>query len=309
MFTVYTHRASRTTHHCVQQQAQQQKQRQAQQQEQQHQKIAEQHQKIAEQQYQEGAEQQHQKPTAPDSEEEEDEDGDVTQIFVKTDEGRTSALQVTNRDTTGEIVRRACGRTTVDEGSWHVQCQGRMFRNEDIAGSCRVEDGDMLQLTRRICGGGGNKNRKRSAKKENTGRRVDQEKEKVVSELNEARITRMLRERSDDDIERLIRASVNWSKESLGVSDEIEEGIRNMLERFQHERLAEEGDRRKGPQKGRGCASLVQCGVDGHHEFGRDTRQRQGEREWRQRRARGKRKLSRRRRASTTKTGKKGAHG
>ena len=87
--------------------------------------------------------------------------------------------------------------------------------------------------------------RKRSAKKESTGRRVDQ----VMSELNEARITRMLRERSDDDIDRLIKASVNWSKESLGVSDEIEEGIRNMLERFQHERLAEEGDRRRGPPK------------------------------------------------------------
>ena len=89
----------------------------------------------------------------------------------------------------------------------------------------------MLQLTRRIRGGGGNKNRKRSAKKENTGRRVDQEKEKVVSELNEARITRMLRERSDDDIERLIKASVNWSKESLGVSDEIEEAARKVSTR------------------------------------------------------------------------------
>ena len=164
MFTVYTHTASLTTHHCVQQQAQQQKQRQAQQQEQQHQEIAEEHQKNAEQQYQEGAEQQHHKPTAPDSEEEDDEDGEVTQIFVKMDEGRTSALQVTSRETTGGIVQRAWGRTIVDEEG-HVQCQGRMFRSGDTAGSCRV-DGDMLQLTRRMCGGAGNKNRKRSAKKE-----------------------------------------------------------------------------------------------------------------------------------------------
>ena len=161
----------------------------------------------------------------------------------------------------------------------------------------------MLQLTRRTCGGGGNKNRKRSAKKENTGRRVDQ----VVSELNEARITRMHRERSDDDIERLIKASVNWSKESLGVSDEIEEGIRNMLERFQHERLAKEGDRRKGPQKGRGCESLVQCGVDGHDELD-ETRGRgkvkgsggKGEHEGRGNYRGG---------GPSTKTGKKGAHG
>ena len=102
------HIASRTTHHCVQKQAQQQKQRQAQQQEQQHQKIAEQHEKNAE--YQQGAEQKHQKPTAPDSKEEEDEDGEVTQIFVKTDEGRTSALQVTSRDTIGECGERADGR-------------------------------------------------------------------------------------------------------------------------------------------------------------------------------------------------------
>ena len=192
-----------------------------------------------------------------------------------------------------------------------MQCQGRMFRSGDTAGSCRV-DGDMLQLTRRMCGGGGNKNRKRSAKKESTGRRVDQEKEKVVSELNEARMTRMLRERSDDDIERLIKASVNWSKESLGVSDEIEEGIRNMLERFQHERLAEEGDRRKGPQKGRGCASLVPWGVDGHDELDK-TRGKgkgsggKGEHEGRGRyRGGGKGKNVP---APTSKTGKKGAHG
>ena len=49
---------------------------------------------------------------APDSEEEEDEFGDVTQIFVKTDEGRTSALQVTSRDTTGECGERADGRSS-----------------------------------------------------------------------------------------------------------------------------------------------------------------------------------------------------
>ena len=81
---------------------------------------------------------------APDSKEEEDEDGEATQIFVKTDEGRTSALQVTNIDTIGETVWRACGRTIVDEGGWYVQCQGRIFRISDTAGSCRVEDGDML---------------------------------------------------------------------------------------------------------------------------------------------------------------------
>ena len=48
----------------------------------------------------------------------------MIQTFVRTDEGRTSALQVTSRDTIGEIVRRACGRTVVDEGGWYVQCQG-----------------------------------------------------------------------------------------------------------------------------------------------------------------------------------------
>ena len=201
-----------------------------------------------------------------------DVDEEVMQIFVKTDEGRTSALQVTSRDTIGEIVQRACGRRVVDEGGWYVQCQGRMSRSRDTTGSCRVENGDMLQLTRRICGGGRNKNRKRSAKKERTERRVDHEEEEVESivmdpaqakedsELNETRISRMLRERSKADIERLIKALVNWSKESLGVSDEIEEGIRKMLERFQHERPAQEGDIRKGHKEGRGCASLVQGG-------------------------------------------------
>ena len=127
----------------------------------------------------------------------------------------------------------------------------------DIAGSCRVEgwrhvavDAQDMWRWRETRAGRGLR------RKENTGRRVDQEKEKVVSELNEARITRMLRERSDDDIDRLISASVNWSKESLGVSDEIEEGIRNMLERFQHERLAEEGrSQERTPKRQRMCES------------------------------------------------------
>ena len=133
----------------------------------------------------------------------------------------------------------------------------------------------MLQLTRRICGGGGNKNRKRSAKKERTQRRVDQEEEKVESivmdaaqtkedsELNETRITLMLREQSKEQIERLIKTSVIWSKESL----EIEEGMGKMLERLQNERPAKEEDSRTGPEEGRGYASFVQREVDGHDVF------------------------------------------
>ena len=45
---------------------------------------------------------------------------------------------------------------------------------------------------------------------------------------------------------------------SLGVSHEIEEGIRKMRERLIPERPAEEEDSRKGPEEGRGSASLVQ---------------------------------------------------
>ena len=46
------------------------------------------------------------------------------------------------------------------------------------------------------------------------------------NDLNETRIHRILRERSKADVERLIQASVRWSKESLGVSDGIENGLR-----------------------------------------------------------------------------------
>ena len=46
--------------------------------------------------------------------------------------------------------------------------------------------------------------------------------------------------------------------ESIGVSHEIEEGIRKMRERLIPERPAEEEDSRKGPEEGRGSASLVQ---------------------------------------------------
>ena len=70
---------------------------------------------------------------------------------------------------------------------------------------------------------------------------MDSARTKEDSELNETRITRMLRERSNDDLERLIKASVNW----LGVSDEIQESITKMLESCKHERPAEEEDSRK----------------------------------------------------------------
>ena len=43
--------------------------------------------------------------------------------------------------------------------------------------------------------------------------------------------------------------------ESLGVSHEIEEGIRKMRERLIPERPAEEEDSRKGPEEGRGSGS------------------------------------------------------
>ena len=45
---------------------------------------------------------------------------------------------------------------------------------------------------------------------------------------------------------------------SLGVSYDIEEGIRKMRERSIPERPAEDEDSRKGLEEGRGCASLVQ---------------------------------------------------
>ena len=87
------------------------------------------------------------------------------------------------------------------------------------------------------------------------------------NEQIETRINRMLRERSREDVERLIKFSVDWSKDSLEVSDGIEDGIINMLGRMQPEGPAEEEESRKGPKEGRGCASLVQREVDGHNEL------------------------------------------
>ena len=86
---------------------------------------------------------------------------------------------------------------------------------------------------------------------------MDAAQTKEDNELNETKSTRMPREQSDDDMERLIKASVNWSKESLGVSDEIEDGIRRRLERLQHERPAEEEKSKKRPKESTGCATLV----------------------------------------------------
>ena len=69
---------------------------------------------------------------------------------------------------------------------------------------------------------------------------MDSQQTKEDSDLNETRIIQILRERSSDEKERIIKGSANWCKENLGDSDEIENGIGKMLERLKPERPAEE---------------------------------------------------------------------
>ena len=78
-------------------------------------------------------------------------EGDVDEevlawIFVTTDEGTTSAFQVTTTDTIGEApCGHPVGRRVIDVRSWSTwDVKSWMTRNRDTTGSSRVENGDML---------------------------------------------------------------------------------------------------------------------------------------------------------------------
>ena len=71
-------------------------------------------------------------------------------------------------------------------------------------------------------------------------------------------IERYVLERALDRTEQVRVDEHSVGVKSLGVSHEIEEGIRKVRERLMPERPAEEEDSRKGPEEGRGSASLVQ---------------------------------------------------
>ena len=166
--------------------------------------------------------------------------GRADQIFVKMDGFKTLPLDVSPNDKVGDILRWIQSSACDSKQDMYATCEGRVLMKDDEFKSGGVQDGSTVQVMRRMRGGGRHKEKKRkgSAKEERTEHRVDQKEEKVEgvamgeaqkiedNEENETRITRMLRERSKEYVQRLIKASVNWSKESLGVSDEIREGIR-----------------------------------------------------------------------------------
>ena len=102
---------------------------------------------------------------------------------------------------------------------------------------------------------------------------MDSEQTKEDNQLEETitKLPQLLRDRGDDELERLIHESVNSSK-SRGVSYEIEDRLRQMTRKWQPKRVAmstqEEmqagEDGRHVTREGIGCTCLVQKKMDGH---------------------------------------------
>ena len=123
------------------------------------------------------------------------------------DGSKSFPREVSPSDKVSDVAKRIPNSARGNNRDTSVTSGGRVLRRSEELRSCGVSDGSTIHVTNRMLGGGKlkDKNWKRSAKEDRTKHRVDQEKEKV--EQNEARISGMLRERSKEDVERLIKAS------------------------------------------------------------------------------------------------------
>ena len=249
---------------CMQQRMQQQMQQQAQQQKQQQ----EQRQK---QQY---AEQQHQKPAAPDKAMMNVQRGDsrTFQIFVKTDDLKTMTMDVTPNDKIQDVVRRGMGCSKHDV---YVTCEGRMLNENAELKSSEVRDGSTVQVVSRLRGGGRHKEKRNRAEKKRgrsengqEGQQVEtvvggcpemtQSQKDVVIQLLERnegyrKIIKMISETADEEhgmqcFRVLLQQESGFNEETMKV---MEWGVRWAVEARRHGRDEEQEQRRQQEQEQR----------------------------------------------------------
>ena len=83
------------------------------------------------------------------------------QIFVKVDGLNTVMMEVSPEDKVQKILNSVVG----SDQDVYASCEGRILRTEDEMKSCGVRDGNTMQVTRRMRGGGKHKDRKSKPEK------------------------------------------------------------------------------------------------------------------------------------------------
>ena len=85
----------------------------------------------------------------------------MVQIFVKVDEMKMFAMEVSTEDKVQKILNTVSGR----DWTVYVTCEGRTLRKGDKLKSCGVRDGSTVQVTSRMRGGGKHKDKKGKVEK------------------------------------------------------------------------------------------------------------------------------------------------
>ena len=74
----------------------------------------------------------------------------MIQMFVKVDGGKTSAMEIEMSDKVDDIVKKI----PVSDRDVYVTSGGRNLRTSDKLESCEVRDGNIVEVTSRMRGGG-----------------------------------------------------------------------------------------------------------------------------------------------------------
>ena len=86
------------------------------------------------------------------------------QIFVKVDEGKTSAIEMEMSDKVDDIVKKI----PIIDQDVYVTSGGRILRRSDKLECCEVRDGSTIQVTSRMRGGGRHQDKKSKSEKKQT---------------------------------------------------------------------------------------------------------------------------------------------
>ena len=78
------------------------------------------------------------------------------QIFVKVDDSKAVAMEVSPKDKVQKILNTTSG----SDQDVYVSCDGRVLRGSEELGSCGVRDGTAVQVVSRLRGGGRHRDKK-----------------------------------------------------------------------------------------------------------------------------------------------------
>ena len=99
----------------------------------------------------------------------------MVQIFVKVDGGKTTTVEMEMSDKVDDIVKKI----PISDQDVYVTSGGRILRRSDKLESCEVRDGNTIQVTSMVRGGGRHKEKRNKAEKKRGRSENGQEEQQV----------------------------------------------------------------------------------------------------------------------------------